>query len=375
MKRTIFYHQEHQAGATMRQAQGWEMPDHFGDPRAEHLAVRSSAGVFDWASTGEIEIQGRDALALVQKVIVNDASRMPVGRVLYTTMCQPTGAIMSDVTIYRLGEDRYWCMTAWGSNQAGQCPEFDWLLEQARGLDVCVTDVSSGVALLAVQGPKAQEIVALLSPADLGALRYMWFTETSLAGAPRALISRTGYTGELGYELIVAAEYAYDLWDALETAGRPFGLRHAGLETAFSLRMEKGYIARFDFMDGVTPLEAGMGWTVKLDKSEFVGRAALAKQQAEGLRRKLVSVAMGDETLPAGGCRIFHEGAVIGKITSSAYGYSVGCPLALALVSAEWASVGLRVVVEVEGRGHPAHIAPRPIYDAKGTQLRPEGQL
>jgi len=372
MKRTIFYHQEHQAGATMRQAQGWEMPDHFGDPRAEHLAVRSSAGVFDWASTGEIEIQGRDALALVQKVIVNDASRMPVGRVLYTTMCQPTGAIMSDVTIYRLGEDRYWCMTAWGSNQAGQCPEFDWLLEQARGLDVCVTDVSSGVALLAVQGPRAREIVALLSPADLGALRTMWFTETSLASAPRALISRTGYTGELGYELIVPAEYAYDLWDALETAGRPFGLRHAGLETAFSLRMEKGYIARFDFMDGVTPLEAGMGWTVKFDKGEFVGSAALVKQQAEGVRRKLVSVAMGDETLPAGGCPIFHDGAVVGKITSSAYGYSVGCPLALALVSADLARPDLSVDVEVDGRLHAARIVHRPFYDPGGKRLRPE---
>ena len=373
MKRTSFYHQEHQAGATMRQAQGWEMPDHFDDPRAEHLAVRSGAGVFDWASTGEIEIQGRDALALVQKVIVNDASRMPVGRVLYTTMCQPTGAILSDVTIYRLGEDRYWCMTAWGSNQAGQRPEFDWLQEQARGLDVCVTDVSSGVALLAVQGPQAQAIVSQLSPADLGVLRYMWFTETSLAGAPRALISRTGYTGELGYELIVPAEYANDLWDALEIAGQPFGMRHAGLETAFSLRMEKGYIARFDFMDGVTPLEAGTGWTVKLDKGCFVGRAALAKQQAEGLRRKLVSVALGDETLPAGGCPIFHEGAVIGKITSSAYGYSVGCPLALALVSADLTRPDLPVDVEVDGRLHPARIVQRPFYDPEGTRLRSEG--
>ena len=372
MKRTVFYHQELQAGAKMRVAQGWEMPDHFGDPRAEHLAVRSSAGVFDWASTGEIEIQGRDALALVQKVIVNDASRMPVGRVLYTTMCLPTGAILSDVTIYRLGEDRYWCMTAWGSNQAGQRPEYEWLLEQAHGLDVCVTDVSSGVALLAVQGPMARAIVSQLGPADLGALRYMWFTETSLAGAPPRLISRTGYTGEPGYELIVAAEYGYDLWDALETVGQPFGMCHAGLDTAFSLRMEKGYIARFDFMDGVTPLEAGMGWTVKFDKGEFVGRDALAKQQAEGVRRKLVSVAMGDETLPAGGCPILHDGAVVGKITSSAYGYSVGCPLALALVSVDLARPDLPVDVEVDGRLHPARIVQRPFFDPDGKRLRPE---
>jgi len=373
MKRTVFYYQALQAGAKMRTAQGWEMPNHFGDPRAEHLAVRSSAGVFDWASTGEIEIQGPDALALIQKVIVNDASRMPVGRVLYTTLCLPDGAIFSDVTIYRLGEDRYWCMTAWGSNQANRRPEYEWLVEQARGLDVCVTDVSSGVALLAVQGPRARAILAGLCPADLRALRTMSFMEADLVSAPGVLISRTGYTGELGYELIVPAEHGCDLWDALEAAGRPYGMHHAGLEAAFSLRMEKGYIARFDFLDGVTPFEAGLGWTAKLDKGDFIGREALAQQKSEGVRRKLVSVAMGDDTLPAGGCRILHAGETVGKITSSAYGHSVGCPLALALVPADLARPELPVEVEVEGGRHPARIVHRPFFDPEGRRLRPEG--
>ena len=372
MKRTVFYHQELQAGAKMRQAQGWEMPDHFGDPRGEHLAVRAAAGLFDWASAGEIEIQGRDALALIQKVIVNDASHTPIGRVLYTTLCRPDGAIFSDVTIYRLGADLYWCMTAWGSNQANGRPELEWLREQARGLEVCITDVSSGVALLAVQGPAARDIVAQLGPADLDALRYMECVETTLAGAPRALISRTGYTGELGYELIVPTEHGYDLWDTLATAGRPFGMRHAGLEAAFSLRIEKGYVMRFDFMDGVTPFEAGLGWTVKLDKGDFIGREALAQQWAEGVRRKLVSVALEDETLPGGGCPVLHGGAAIGKITSSAYGYSVGCPLALALVPAELARPDLPVEVEAAGQRHPARIVRRPFYDPAGTRLRPE---
>ena len=200
MKRTVFYYPALQAGARMRQAQGWEMPDHFGDPRAEHLAVRQTVGVFDWSSTGEIEICGRDALALVQKVIVNDASPMAVGRVLYTTICRPDGAIMSDVTIYRLGEARYWCMTAWGSNQANRRPEYEWFVEQAQGLDVCITDVSSGVALLAVQGPAAGKVVAPMTSIDLAALPYMGFAPGTVADIPSALISRTGYTGELGYE-------------------------------------------------------------------------------------------------------------------------------------------------------------------------------
>jgi glycine cleavage system T protein len=249
MKRTPFYHQFLAAGATMAPAQGWLMPDEVSGNRTEHLAVRSAAGLFDWSSTGEIEVAGPHALALVQKVIVNDAAGLPVGRVLYTTMCRPDGAIFSDITVYRLAEQRFWLMTAWGSNAAGARPEFDWLNEHAAGMQVCVTDVSPGVALLAVQGPAAAAIVGQLTPADLTCLRTMDFVEAPLGvvdatTAPRAIISRTGYTGELGYELCFPPEYAADIWDALLAAGRPHGLQPAGLKTAFSLRMEKGYIIR-----------------------------------------------------------------------------------------------------------------------------------
>lgn len=370
MKRTPFYYPALQAGAVMRQAQGWEMPDHFGDPKAEHVAVRRAVGVFDWASTGEIEIRGRDALALVQRVIVNDASRMAVGRVLYTTLCYPSGAIMSDVTIYRLAEERYWCMTAWGSNAANRRPEYEWLLEHTVGLDVTVTDVSSGVALLAVQGPAARDVVAALTPADLRGLSYMSFIAAALAGIPDALISRTGYTGELGYELIVPAEHACELWDAVEAAGQTHGLRHAGLETAFSLRMEKGYIARFDFMDDVTPLEAGLGWTVKFDKPDFIGRAPLLEQARVTVTRRLVSVVMRTETTPPYGARITRHGEAVGKITSSAYGHAVGRPMALALLPVDLSVPGTEVAVVIGGAEHPAEVVRRPFYDREGRRLR-----
>jgi aminomethyltransferase len=370
MKRTPFHYLALQAGAVMRQAQGWEMPDHFGDPRAEHMAVRQAVGVFDWASTGEIEITGRDALTLVQKVIVNDASLMEVGSVLYTTLCHPNGAIMSDVTMYRLAGDRYWCMTAWGSNAANQRPEYEWLLEHARGLDVTVTDISPGVALLAVQGPAAYNAVAATTRADLRALPYMRFMSAAVAGVPRALISRTGYTGELGYELIVPAEHAGELWDAVESAGLPHGLRHAGLDTAFSLRMEKGYIARFDFVDDVTPLEAGLGWTVKLDKPDFIGQAALLNQARAGLARRLVSVAMCTETTPPYGALITKHDVAVGKITSSAYGYAVGRPMALALLPVDLSTPRTEVEVLVQGVTHPAEVVRRPFYDPEGRRLR-----
>jgi aminomethyltransferase len=377
MKRTPFYHQFCAAGATMAPAQGWLMPDEVTGNRAEHEAVRTAAGLFDWSSTGEIEVAGPHALALVQKVIVNDAASLPVGRVLYTTMCRPDGAIFSDITVYRLAEQRFWLMTAWGSNAAGARPEYDWLIEHGRGLNACVTDLSPGVALLAVQGPAARTITGQLTPADLTRLRTMDFVEAPLAAAPRALISRTGYTGELGYELCFPPEYAADVWDALLAAGGAHGLQPAGLKTAFSLRMEKGYIMRFDFMDGVTPFEAGLGWTVKLDKGDFIGRDALARQQAAGIGRKLVSVAMGDppgrlrtETLPPNGAPVWHAGEAIGKVTSSAYGHTVGRPLALALLPVELAQEGLAVEVEVAGARHPAQIVRRPYYDPGGARLK-----
>jgi len=370
MKRTPFYHQIVAAGARMQVVQGWEVAAESTGERAEHLAVRERAGLFDWSSTGEIEIQGRDALALAQRVIVNDAAKMPIGRVLYSTMCKPDGAILSDITLYRLGENRYWVMTAWGSNAAQQRVEFDWIVDAAKGLAVSVTDVSSGVALLALQGPRARDILAPLTPINLGALPYMHSLETTLASIPRVLISRTGYTGELGYEIIVAAEYVHALWDTLFAAGQKFRMLLAGQKAAFSLRIEKGYIMRFDFMDNVTPLEAGLGWTVKFAKGDFIGRDALWRQKQAGITRALVSVEMLDEFLPANGASIAENGNLIGKVTSSAYGHTLGRPLALGLVSVANAQPGSSVSVEVEGKAHPARIAQRPVYDPENKRLR-----
>jgi aminomethyltransferase len=369
MKRTPLYHQIVAAGATMQVVQGWEVAAEFIGERAEHCAIREHAGLFDWSSTGEIEIQGRDALALVQRVIVNDASKMPIGRVLYSTMCKPDGAILSDITVYRLGDNRYWIMTAWGSNAAQQRVEFDWIVDAAKGLDVSVTDVSSGVTLLALQGPCARDILAPLTSAHLGALPYMHSLETTFAKIPRTLISRTGYTGELGYELVVAAEHAHELWDALIAAGQKYGMLLAGQKTAFSLRIEKGYIMRFDFMDNVTPFEAGLGWTVKFDKGDFVGRDALARQKQAGITRALVSIEMLDDFLPANGASIVKDSNAIGKVTSSAYGHTIGHPLALGLIAVGDAQPGIAVSVEADGKSHSARIARRPVYDPENKRI------
>ncbi len=370
MKRTPFYGQMVAAGASMAEVQGWEMPNEFAGARAEHLAVRQKVGLSDWSSTGEIEVAGPDALALVQRVIVNDAAAMPVGRVLYSTMCREDGTILSDITVYRFAPDRFWLMTAWGSNRANQRIEYDWLLEHRGGLNACVTALSSGVALLAVQGPLSRQVVSAVAATDLVTLPYMDFRECSLAGAPRGIVSRTGYTGELGYELIVPAEHGNELWDTLVAASTGSGMALVGLKAAFSLRIEKGYIARFDFADHVTPIEAGLGWTIKHDKGDFIGRQALRESRSCGVMRRLVTLEVADDHIPAAGEIVRHDGTVLGKVTSGGFGWAIGRPIGLALVAVAAAHAGTDVVIESADGAHPARVAPRSIYDPEGARLR-----
>ncbi len=370
MKRSPFYCDILQAGPQWAVVQGWEVPNVFTNAREEHLAVRQRAGLFDWSSTGEIEIQGRDALRLVQKVIVNDAAGMPVNKVLYTSMLTEDGSILSDITVYRLGESHYMLMTAWGSNAANARPEYEWLLRWSEGLDVAITDVSSGSALLAIQGPLSRQILQSITQESLEPLKYMWAMPAHIAGF-RAYISRTGYTGELGYEVLVPAEHAHDFWEAVTAAGQPHGMALCGMEAAFSLRLEKGYIMRLDFAGGRTPYEVGLGWTVKLDKGDFIGRDALLRRKEAGFREKLALLLVEDEYVPANGDVLLSAGQECGRVTSAAFGHSVGHPLALGYLPASLAVEGTAVVVaDRAGGSHPARVVRRPLYDPEGTRLR-----
>lgn len=369
MKRTPFYSQHLACGATMYEVQGWEMPAEYTGIREEHLATRQRAGLSDFASTGEIDVKGKDALALIQHVIVNDASTMLPGKVLYSTMCRPDGSILSDITVYRFAPDHFMVMTAWGSNRDNKRVEYDWLRSHADGLEVCITDVSSGSALLALQGPRSRDILAPLTSANLTALPYMNFTLAPVAGI-ESLISRTGYTGELGYEVVCPAEHAHEMFDALLEGGKPHGMMLCGLKCAFGLRMEKGYIARFDFADGATPYEAGLGWTVKLEKGNFVGRDALARQKAQGIPRRLVSIRAEGEHVPSMGALVMHEGRTVGTITSSAYSFVFDCPLALGTVSSDLAAAGTPLIIHDGEVVQQAEVVPRPYYDPNNLLLK-----
>jgi aminomethyltransferase len=362
MKRSPFFDEIAAHNPVLVGIQGWEVPNKFTALAEEHKAVRERVGLFDWSTTGEIEVQGPDALALVQKVIVNDASQMPVNRVLYTSILDEDGGIRSDITVYRLGLAHYMLMTAWGSNAANERPEYELLLEHGKGMNAYITDVSSAVGLLAIQGPRSKTLLSKLTEADLDSLKYMWAIPAQVAGI-RALISRTGYTGELGYEVLIPAEHAHDFWVAVTEAGEEYGLALCGMVAAFSLRMEKGYIMRFDFAGGRTPYEVGLGWTVKLDKGDFIGREALIRRREAGFNEKLMALVIKDAILK-GDDRV-------GEVTSAAFGHTLDKAIALGHVPLPLAEPDVEVVIQgKEGDIHPAVVGRRPLYDPEGIRLR-----
>ena len=380
MKRSPFFDKIAEQSPSLAGIQGWEVPNLFTTVADEHRAARERVVLMDWSTTGEFEVKGPDALDVVQSLIVNDASTMPVNRVLYTTILNEDGGILSDITVYRLDQDHYMLMTAWGSNAANERPEYELLQEHCRGRNASAFDASPGTGLLALQGPQSRALLSELTASDrqhagLDHLPYMWALPAKVAGV-RALISRTGYTGELGYEILVPAEHAHDVWEAMTEAGENYDLALCGLVAAFGLRIEKGYIMRFDFAGGRTPYEVGLGWTVKLDKGDFLGREALVRRKEAGFTEKLVSVVLQDDYVPATGDAILATGLPaggdpVGAVTSAAYGYTVGHPIALGSLPLGLAQVGTRLEVrDGDGDLHPAVVGPRSPYDPQGIRLR-----
>jgi aminomethyltransferase len=285
LKRTPLYAFHAAHGAKLVDFAGWEMPVQYRSILEEHKAVRRAAGLFDVSHMGEVDVEGPGAAAFLDSLVTNNVGKMYPGRVLYSPMCHPDGGVIDDLLIYMRGpEDFFLCINA------GNIPgDLEWIRARAAGRDVTVTDRSDGCALVAVQGPRALEIVQSLTPTRLELLKYYHFTEGSVAGV-RCVISRTGYTGEDGFELYHASGDAVPLAGALLEAGRPHGLELCGLGARDSLRLEAGFpLYGHELTREISPLTAGLGWTVKFDKaSDFSGRAALAAEKKDGSPRKVV---------------------------------------------------------------------------------------
>jgi glycine cleavage system T protein len=348
-------------GLTWPSRTGWESRHWSPIQGAEHVATRERVGLFDLTSFTKIEVSGAGALPLLERLCANRIDR-PVGTIVYTSMLNERGGIVCDLTVTRLGSDRFLVVTGGASGML----DLAWIRRHARDDErVHVADLTSAYCALGLWGP--------LAPQVLRADASPYFTARRLAiGSIPALALRVSYVGEAGWEIYCPTEYGAALWDALWTAGRPLGMAAVGAGAFDSLRLEKGYrLWGAEVHTDYHPYEAGLGFAVKLDKGDFIGRDALVRVSAQGLRRKLCCLTFEDRAAVVLGKEPVLDGeAVLGYVTSANFGYSVERSIAYAYLPMEHAGVGSRVEVEYFGRRYPATVSDEPLYDPKGRRLR-----
>ncbi|MEW2077650.1 glycine cleavage system aminomethyltransferase GcvT [Streptomyces sp. NPDC012403] len=355
-------------GATMTDFAGWDMPLRYGSERDEHNAVRTRAGLFDLSHMGEITVTGPGAAALLDHALVGNIGGVKPGRARYTMICREDGGILDDLIVYRLddteaGSSHYMVV----ANASNAQTVLDALVERSAGFDAEVRDDRDAYALLAVQGPESPGILASLTDADLDGLKYYAGLPGTVAGVP-ALIARTGYTGEDGFELFVKPEHAVELWQALTKAGEGAGLVPCGLSCRDTLRLEAGMpLYGHELTTGLTPFDAGLGRVVKFEKEgDFVGRAALTEAAARAEQnppRVLVGLVAEGRRVPRAGYAVVAGGEVIGEVTSGAPSPTLGKPIAMAYVDAAYAAPGTEGVgVDVRGSHEPYEVVALPFY-------------
>jgi aminomethyltransferase len=355
-------------GATMTDFAGWDMPLRYGSERDEHNAVRTRAGLFDLSHMGEITVTGPGAAALLDHALVGNIGGVKPGRARYTMICREDGGILDDLIVYRLddteaGSSHYMVV----ANASNAQTVLDALVERSAGFDAEVRDDRDAYALLAVQGPESPGILASLTDADLDGLKYYAGLPGTVAGVP-ALIARTGYTGEDGFELFVKPEHAVELWQALTKAGEGAGLVPCGLSCRDTLRLEAGMpLYGNELSTSLTPFDAGLGRVVKFEKEgDFVGRAALAEAAARAEQnppRVLVGLVAEGRRVPRAGYAVVAGGEVIGEVTSGAPSPTLGKPIAMAYVDAAHAAPGTEGVgVDIRGSHEPYEVVALPFY-------------
>jgi aminomethyltransferase len=354
MKHTALYDMHLKHNAKMVEFAGFEMPIQYHSIRDEHRRVRETVGVFDVSHMGEIEIWGDTALEMVQKITINDAAELETGQAQYSAMCYADGGIVDDLLVYKF-PDHFLLVV----NAANKEKDLDWILKNK--IDGCeIKDVSDALTQIAVQGKRAEATLQKLTDADLHEIKFYWFIESNLADAPM-IISRTGYTGEPGFELYFANQYAGDVWQKIMKAGAEFDIEPIGLGARDSLRLEKKMCLYGNDIDQTTnPLEAGLGWITKPEKGDFIGRAALLKIKEEGIIRRLVAFVLRDSGFPRHGYEIYKAGQKIGTVTSGTVSPILEKGIGLGYVQKEYSKVGTEIEIQVRNKNIPAEIIKPP---------------
>ncbi|MEJ5229771.1 MAG: glycine cleavage system aminomethyltransferase GcvT [Pseudothermotoga sp.] len=362
MKRTPLYESHISLKAKMVDFAGWEMPLQYEGITEEVLTVRKSVAVFDVSHMGEIFIEGKDTVPFVDFLLTNSFATLKVGQVMYTTMCNENGGIIDDLLVYKLGESRAMLVV----NAANTEKDFRWILDKASTFDVTVSDCSSQYGLIAVQGPASEEFLRKFVP-DITTLPYYSFSSYLIFGK-NCMISRTGYTGEDGFEIYCRWNDTPLIWDELLWHGEGFGLKPAGLGARDVCRLEASYMLYGnDINENTTPLEAGLSWVVKFEK-DFMGKEKLLKQKESGIQRRIRGLEVLDRRIPRHGMEVFKEGKKVGVITSGTFSPTLGKSVALAMVDSQ-VKIGDEVEVEVRGTKIKAKVVKLPFYKGSVKSL------
>jgi len=363
-KRTPLYEIHRAYHGHMVEFGGWEMPIYYSGIIDEHETVRRDVGLFDISHMGEIEVRGKGALVNLQKLLVSDIQPLCISQVKYSTLCYPEGGVVDDVILYCLEEDRFLlCVNASNTEK-----DYQWILQNLKE-EAEAIDRSSEFAQLAIQGPKSFEVLQKLTPVNLRQIKYYWFVQGTVDGV-QAIISRTGYTGEDGFELYVDPQFAIQVWERLMAEGKCFGIKPIGLGARDILRLEMAFPLYGHELDSTTtPLEAGLERLVDFRKGTFIGKEVLLQQKAEGLQRKLVGFRMAREGIPRAQYEIYKDGKKVGRVTSGTMSPSLRRGIGLGYVIVEEAWEGNEIFVIIRQKKIPAKIVKTPFYKRPLAQV------
>lgn len=365
LKKTPLNEVHRELGGKMVDFGGWDMPVQYtAGVIEEHLRTRTAAGLFDVSHMGEIWVEGPDAIAFVNRITTNDVTKLADGQAHYSALTNESGGVVDDLLVYRFGPEKLLLVVNAGTTEK----DWDWIVSRKQDEDISLTDASADFCQIAVQGPKAVSILQELTETDLETIKYYWFTTGKVDGVD-AIISRTGYTGEDGFEIYAAPEFAVHLWNKLLDTGKfgeADGILPCGLAARNTLRLESGMsLYGHELADDISPLEAGLGWITKLQKGEFVGRGALAEQKEKGLVRKLVGFEMIDRGIARDGFEVFVGDRKVGIVTSGSPAPFLKKNIGLAFLPVEFANIGQEIRIDVRGKLLTAAVIETPFYRRK----------
>ena len=365
IRKTALHPVHLQMGAKMVEFNGWEMPVEYpsaGGIMAEHKAVRTGVGIFDVSHMGDIRLAGPQALAAVQHISMNDASRLAIGQAQYSALLYPEGTFVDDVVVHRLGEEEYLLVINAGTREK----DFNWVRDHTRQFNCKVENLSDDFTQIAIQGPKAANLLQKLTDADLSAVKFYWVTRGTVCGLKNTLIARTGYTGEDGFEIYIPSDEPTSarVWNQILEAGKEFGVVPCGLGARNTLRLEARLpLYGHEISDTINVWEAGLDRFCKMEKADFIGRASLEKAKAAGTKRALVGLEMLDRGIARDGYKVLDlTGREIGYVTSGSPAPFLKKNIALAYVPSAFVPLGTELKVEIRGQGVKAQVVPTPFY-------------